>query len=87
MFSWPRAFSWRFRATAASGLEGSLVGTRCEPPKMDPDSGPAPRRAAPRRARRVFVFLLAVLRAAATGKASPPELNAFPGIREAAGAV
>lgn len=48
LFSWPRAFSWRFRATAASGLEGSLVGTRCEPPKMDPDSGPAPRRAATR---------------------------------------
>lgn len=62
LFSRPRAFSWRFRASegaserasAASGLEGPLVGTRCEQLTVGPNSRPAPG------FRSLFVFLPAV---------------------------
>lgn len=58
LFSRPRAFSWRFRASegasAALGLEGPLVGTRCEQLKVGLNSRPAPG------FRSLFVFLPAV---------------------------
>lgn len=82
LFSRPRAFSWRFRASegaserasAALGLEGPLLGTRCEQLTVGPNSLPA--RAGLQVA---FCFPPRCRRAAAMGNAAPPELTLFLG--------
>lgn len=66
----------RFLATAALGLAGSLVGARFAQRKVEPNSGTAERRRTRTGFSSLFVSLLAVLRAAATGNAAaPPEFR------------
>lgn len=80
LFSRPRAFSWRFPATAALGLAGSLVGARCAQRKMGPNSGTAQRRHT--RAGFSSLFVFSSLCSGLQRRKTPrlPSF-AFPGIR------
>lgn len=77
LFSRPRAFSWRYRETAALGLAGSLVGARCARRKMGPNSGTAPRRHT--RAGFGSLFVFSSLTQGLQRRETPS--FAFPGIR------